>query len=96
MGSCEHLLGPISPRTKLRTCIRCQAKVPAEGTFTVTTTGGSMDIYSASIFSQWTGEQIRKFLNLRAEDIMLHNWHDDNLYVFHPEQQNAGETNNGT
>jgi hypothetical protein len=81
---CEHLLGPISPVTRTRTCHRCGERVPAEGTYEVTRLNGTLEVYPAGLFSQWDGHQIRKFLNVnrRAGDTILHNWFNNCVYVF--------------
>lgn len=81
---CEHLLGPISPTTRRRTCRLCNQTVPAEGTYQVQQLSGSLERYPSGLFSQWEHGQIRRFLNVnkRVGDLLLHNWADNYLYVY--------------
>jgi len=43
---------------------------------------GSLERYPAGLFTGSDGSQIRRFLQVKKGDILLHNWHDGCLYVF--------------
>lgn len=85
---CDHILGPISPIDGKRLCLFCKEKVSSEGTFNIENIAGTMEVYPAGIFSQWTGDQIRRFLKVRKGDLLLHNWHANNIYLFRRSNDN--------
>ncbi|MDF1497156.1 MAG: hypothetical protein P1P90_03790 [Patescibacteria group bacterium] len=78
----NHVLGAIVPGTNRRRCLFCEATFPADGTYEVREFNGRLERYPGTLFARRDGHQIRRFLGLSRQDILLHNWHDDGVYVF--------------
>jgi hypothetical protein len=79
----RHLFGPIHPNTRQRKCLQCGICVDPNETFEEIIVQGNMEIYPSGLFSQWTHDRIRVFLELSETDILLHNWSDPgHMYVF--------------
>jgi len=78
----NHVLGAIVPGTNHRYCLFCEATFPADGTYEIREFDGNLERYPSTLFAQRDGHQIRRFLGLSRRDILLHNWHDNGVYVF--------------
>lgn len=78
----NHVLGPIVPGSNRRRCVFCEETFPADGTYEVCEIDGNLERYPGQLFAGRDGHQIRRFLGLSRDDLLLHNWHDSYLYVF--------------
>lgn len=78
-----HCLGAINTRKRTRKCVMCDAEIAANHTFNFDIFSiGTLERYPNGLFSGTDGHAIRKFLRLKEDDLMLHNWDDNCLYVY--------------